>query len=264
MKKRYFYMLIILSIIFLFIGLFFYIQDKEETFELNDKSIRNYIDELNEMIFKGLSKQELFDRYDIKNLDELFILTGPDMFIEKYDPDLIKKYNLDSYLSKQKKYAHRVEDMIKKEFEVSYDDIEIGDDDGNKNYSVNISYKVYNYVAYLNDLDELTYKIILMKYPNDTGDNENYVDFYYKAKVKAMSILDENLDYYKDAEKRKTVFAYFENRENDNIDYINSYIINLNGTTSSFFNEKSDYTVNHDSRMDGYLNKVDKKHPVKI
>lgn len=265
-KRNIIITVIIIAIILITAGLIIYFTDNNsntkkepEIKEMTNDEARNYVEKLTDVIINGSSKEELMDVLKTDQILDTDIMTGEDMYLlQKPDERLVNKYKLDDYVETSKKLAERLESAIQNNFEYTIKDVIEVDD----YITVQISYKTYYYVAYINDLSRIQTELLIKAgYDLENGaDSEQYQVDTYKAKIKAASILDSYLDNYNNEnEMKETVVSYHNKNIEDSSDEFKSYLINLTGFT---YNNKGILTTQE--KVDELLSNYNLEDPLEI
>ncbi len=264
---------IIIPIILIIIGILFLIflpktSDSDEI-KINQITTKEEAIEtvniLNDKIIKGGSKKDLIKVLGTNEIGDYNIMTGPDSYVrQSLDDKTIKKYNLENYVSKANSLADNLEEKIKTNFEVQLQEPIMS----KKNVSIAVTYKTYYYQNYLTDLQKLQFKLLTLaghKLDENTKSSDKLTVDSYKAKVKAMTILDKNLNNYVNNNETKTVGINYKNGNiSGSSDSLISYFINITGYTYQANSIDSDLIKNSESRINKYLEEIDGNNPLKL
>lgn len=176
----------------------------------------------------------------------------PKDYLKKVD----KKEAL-KYADAQKKYNNNLEKMIKKDFEFKIKEVPLYTE--NENQLMVISeVKPFGYTKYRKDLNEISTELLALSGENIQEENEKTAFLFYKAKVKALEILDANLNEYKNDKWfiANLVFDLGDTIKCSNCDiYINDaqgmYLEDV-----KFENGQDTYMLNKDQRIKNILDKA--------
>lgn len=255
MKKHKIIILLIaifLVIVCLGLAIYFYINPAE--IKLNSKkNVENYIEKINSFILKGKTNDE-YNRIFKYKIDEDLIILGEKAYQNKKpSKDIIKKYNLEEYVKEHDKLSKNLEEKIKENFEVKIQKIEKLADV----FKATINYKTFYYSSYIEDLKALESNILFIvgiKYTN-TNLSEKEEANRYKAKVKAMKIMDEYLDEY--INKNETIILTLFLRQNNSSKYVNEIKWYLNNIVGYNYEKAPKYDAN---RINEYASKIGSKN----
>lgn len=203
------------------------------------------VDEINGAVGGGLIKSDVF--------------IGKDGLLG-YKPDSNKIKNLNNYVKRQDVEKEKVE---KKYLDnTTYETYKDGE-------NVIFEIKAWNFATYSEDLYALELELIKL----DGYDINTFINYYsdeneiieYKARVKAMTIINDYLDFYNSQDMRKMTFI-IENGKAYPGDLFSLYM-NFNGFTSNFYKENSN---TNNERVNRYIkdaiasNELDPKNPLAI
>ena len=208
-KKIILIIAIFLVIVCLGLAIYFYINPAE--IKLNSKKdAENYIEKINSFILKGKTNDE-YNRIFKYKIDEELIILGEDAYQNKKpSKEIIKKYKLEDYVEEHEKLIKNLEEKIKENFDVKI--VKTNDYEQKFNNTINI--KTFYYSSYISDLKTIESDIVFLAVMDytDTNLTEKEEADRYKAKVKAMKIIDEYLDryvnknIYRSISKRQKIF----------------------------------------------------------
>lgn len=208
-------------------------QAEKNTIENAKKEAEEYVKKLNKILIEGGSKKELTDALYTTNILPSDIMTGPDMYLrQKPDDKISKGKNLEAYIKKANELAINVEKVVKDNFEYNIEGIV----DGENYVSVLVSYKTYYFNAYINDLTQIQNELLIKAGYNlenkaETSTDQFKVDMY-KARIKAATLLDNQLADYINQQETKKVYVEFTNRKPaKSSDSFISYLMNIKGYT---------------------------------
>ena len=246
MKKKN--MLIVLFLIIVVIGVtlfLFWHKSNKGNIDVPKSPIEK-IEEINNQILSGMTNEQ-YKKLTGKIPIPISVLIGQDSYLrERINKNLRKSEKIEEYEKRADEYASNVENVIKDNFTFEIIDSVVS---AEGDTVVKIQFKPYYYAFYIKSLDELTPRLMeLAGYDNAaTGtraSNKRVLD-YYKAKVKAIEILNANLDDYVNS------YEYFETQiifKNGNIDsgraYIESYLLTVDGSMSKSNDFKDDKKTN--------------------
>ena len=205
------------------------------------------IKDVTDLYINGGSKEELEEAINFNNIESINIITGPDSYTrETPNSQVIKENDLNNYVAKADSLSKNLEKKIKDNFEYK---IENSVNDVNKRtYIVNI--KSYFYYVYMFDLNKLRDLIL-----NSSGMENNEVN-QYKAKVKAMEIIDKNLNNYEnksDEVSGMVTVNYKSKKETGQSLY--SYLLTIEGENYLHNNDTvTNLMTNQNQRIQDYYN----------
>jgi|GEM_PF-3228748 len=168
----------------------------------NETDTKKLMDYTNYLILNGASMNELRKAFNTEGVGHADILTGDDSYLRlKPSDELIERHELSDYVKKASSYATRVEEKIKANF--AYELVDVEANEAGNAVMISVKVKAYLYKSYLSDLNGLQNKLLeeagrkklLDSYRGGEMSDELTVAMY-KAKVKAMEILDKYLDDY--------------------------------------------------------------------
>lgn len=248
-KKRKLYflppLLICLIIICLLVSLYFYFNPREVTIESEDTAIQ-YVEKINSLMLSGLRNDRIKKvlKYEI---DESLILIGADSF--QREKVSVNGDDLDYYEKQADILADNLEEKIKDNFEFEVTDV--SETDGF--YIVEVSYRSFYYFAYVSDVEVITTELLSMAgYSDDNGEISISEAEEYKAKVKAMQIIDGYLDTYFNEDESLTFNLYLTKGKSSLSE--NEVIAYLYGICGYNYQELSIYDA---ERLASYINEVD-------
>lgn len=246
--------------------------EEEKNKAYSNKDCENKLNDINKQIVLGMSKED-YKKITGKDFIPQYILIGEDSFLkESISFNLKKKDNFSSYEEKMYEYANNVEKKIQENFESKITEVLKS---GEGNTIIKLTYKPYYYCLYLHDLETIISKLLDYKgYKKDIPDEDaekGEID-YYKAKIKAMEIIDNYLDDYKNN------YEYFDqdiifrgNDLNAPNAYIESYLLTISGNLSKNIDlGDENYLSKRDKIVESYINNavqngtLDKSDPLKL
>lgn len=243
---------LVLVTICLGFSFFFYFNPSEIKIE-SEKAAEGYINKVNSLMFGSADKEKLKKilKFDI-NSD--FVMFGIDSYQrEKPSSEIIKKYKLEEYEKLGDKLSDNLEKKMKNNFESEITKVSLK----KKYYIVNVTYKSFYYYAYLCDLKSMETELLAVT-GIISGDGVNNVDDaylanQYKAKVKAMQILDKHLDSYVNKDEKGSFEVFLKNGlSSQSKKEVEAYLYNLVGYS---YNKLK---VNDSNRINGYVNEIKK------
>ncbi len=242
-NKKIFIIIGIVVLIILIIGLIIKIfSGAEKTVPLREMAKRD-IKEFTNLVIDGGSKSELKEISGLKEFWPKNIMTGKDSYLNKKPSDeFITSNNLTSYVDKSKQYIDNFEKKLKDNYKYKIGDVYISKGQA----QVVITLMPYYYSVYMYDLDNIQSKLLSMAGIDDKASK-------YKAKVKAMEILDSHLDEYLNKDNKvKIGVLYDKDKSAEMQNSFNSYLISLNGYYHS--NEVIDALyASANERVEGYI-----------
>ena len=235
MKKK---IVLIIALILLVILIIFMLFPKKE----NQSEKKPTKEELATNEIKNFTNKTFDDGFDKKELEKEFggktfsddILIGEESYLRE-NPSAVRS-NIDDYLDMQKKNASNVEKQIKDNFDYQMEKT-VTSVEGI--VCVTVNFKSYYYMWYLDELRSLQAQLLQMSHytPVATFDgkvSEETNVTMYKAKIKAMEILDNYLsDYKNDNEYFTSTIKYDPKSEQNTNDSIRQYYSNLGGLSLS-------------------------------
>jgi len=186
----------------------------------NEADAKELMSGVNNAILNGASKEEISKILGVELSGDAYayVQIGKDSYLQFTPPsELVQKHDLSNYVKQAAIYASRVEEKIKSNFAYEFVSSEV-DEEGSTVISVNVrSYLYQNYIA---DLGELQGKLLEnFTFPNDELNDRAANATMYKAKVKAMEIMDSYLDNYVNDEYASTnIILENGQREKGNLD----------------------------------------------
>lgn len=238
MKKK---IIIGLIVILLLVVVAFFPNKKTEE-QLTKKET---IKQISEGFGNGISKKEL-EKLMNQKIDYKTMMTGSDAYLLKTpNDDLIKKYNLDTYVKQNKTYFNKLETKIKENYSWEFE----GEVQENQD-AYFMLVKVYNYGIYLSDLETLQNKLLEKESTKEEA-NE------YKAKVIAMKLLNSHLDDYLNNGEAKNIAITCANLNSDETkNSLMQYLIDLAGYTNEKDETIANMVQNRDSRMQNLIDEA--------
>lgn len=245
-KKIKIILIIVLVVLVISLGIVLYLNYRSG----NDGIGTDYsklIDEVTKLYINGGTKEELEEVMGYDNIESINIITGPDSYTrEAPSSQVIKENDLKDYVAKADNLSRNLEKKIKDNFEYK---IESHANDVNKRtYVVNI--KSYFYYVYMFDLNNLRDLIL------SSSGMENNEANQYKAKVKAMEIIDRNLNTYenKNDEVSGIVTVNYKSKKKTG-QSLYSYLLTIEGENYLHNNDTvTNLMTNQNQRIQDYYN----------
>lgn len=241
----------VLIIICLALALYFYLNPPEMKVE-SALEAEKYINEVNSLIIKGSSKKRIKKvlKFD---LECELIMVGKDAYQRKRPADeIIQKYDLNSYAFEAERLSSNLEEKIKDNYSVKT----IKTSKENNFYVSKINYQTFYYAAYVGDLKSLETEILAKTglHYDDKSEKDEEIANKYKAKVKAMQILDKHLDNYINKNEKLSFDLYLmEGKSSQSKNEVKGYLYGILGYNYEKFEL---YNV---TRINGYENEIDDK-----
>lgn len=213
------------------------------------KQFASDIEKLNDLLINGGSKKEIIELTKVDDLENFNIMTGSDSYLnQKPSEKIIENYDLDNYVKMADKYISRLEKEIKNNFSFERNDTAR---DGNYIYDI-VTIRSYYYSGYISDFNELKNQL-LAKVQSENKDEEKSNE--YKAKVKAMEILDKKLsDYRNESEELNISINYNADRKTYTKNSLYQYILSVQGFSYRNNSEMMNNNENRHIRMAEYIN----------
>ena len=245
-KKIKIILIIVLVVLVISLGIILYLNYRSG----NDGIGTDYselTDEVTKLYVNGGTKEELEKKTGFDNIESLNIITGPDSYTRVTPSKRVTdKNNLDDYVSKAAELSKKLEKEIKDNLDYS---ILASNTTGNvKTYMVTL--KSYFYYIYMFDLNNLQ-EIIL----TNSGLEDNEVN-EYKAKVKAMEILDKHLDNYQnESDETTAIVTYTLNDSEATSQSLYDYLLILEGENYLYnCDTVTNLMENQNQRVQDYYN----------
>lgn len=213
------------------------------------KQFASDIEKLNDLLINGGSKKEIIELTKVDDLENFNIMTGSDSYLnQKPSEKIIENYDLDNYVKMADKYISRLEKEIKNNFSFERNDTAR---DGNYIYDI-VTIRSYYYSGYISDFNELKNQL-LAKVQSENKNEEKSNE--YKAKVKAMEILDKKLsDYRNESEELNISINYNADRKTYTKNFLYQYILSVQGFSYRNNSEMMNNNENRQIRMAEYIN----------
>lgn len=254
MNKKWLILITCLIILILVITLVIPLLVKDNNEYDSKKTTREFasdIETLNDLLINGGSKKEIIELTKIKELENFNIMTGKDSYLnQKPSKEIIDTYNLNDYVTKSSKYISRLEKEIKNNFDFKSENVTR---DNNYIYNM-VTVKAYYYSGYIVDLEELKNQLLEKVISSDKKEEKAN---NYKAKVKAMEILDKKLkDYRNKNEKINIGVNYNASKKTYTKNSLYQYILTVQGFSYRNNPEMMEKNANVQTRMTEYIDEA--------
>lgn len=245
---------LILVLIALVLGFYFYFNNDSDVTLESGQDVKNYIEKVNTLVLDGVHGDRLQKKLNFEVDDELVMVGEASYQRSKPSNDIIKEYNLNEYVQEAKTLADTLEEKIKDNFNV-----EIKDQSKDGEYLVSsVNYRTFYYYAYISDLKGLQSEILSkigITYSDSEDLDDETIANQYKAKVKAMQILNKHLDTYVNDDETLNFDLYLEaGKSSENSDQITWYLYNILG-----YNYVS-FDAYDQSRVEEYAKEISNKN----
>jgi len=248
MKKRIIIIIIVVVLILLGVVTLVTIPKEKVSIEETKNNIK-------ELTSTEITQDEIKAMTGYK-LNSSEIMIGEDSDLRKSLSDkLIKKYDLKKYEEKQQEYAKEVEEKYLNNFKYEVKKIEeITDEES----LYTIEMQGYYYQLYISDMTELALNLY-----EDSGNKEEEIGArdeatvnFYKAKVKAMELMRENLGDYENKNEVRNFSVYFVNGKPKTRDDLITITLNFRGMTYENMNfTKNENVKAQKTRVENYIAK---------
>lgn len=264
MKKKIFTIIIIVGILFIIGGIVLsFVEPQRATSEkklsVKEQAVAASKKAVNDILDSSMTPEKLKDKYNVSVGSEAILVGNNSILKEK--SSLEKK--LTNYAKAQDYYASRVEKKMQDTFSYRLGDYLVADE--GKNVIQKLYFKSYYLELYLMDMnalqDMLLSRVGFSAYDKEGDLTDDDLRLMYKAKVKAMEIMDNYLDNYINSEEEiEYDMIYSVNgKELGKLDYY-SLVCNVSGI---MYNVLTDITVEGSSnyilqqqRIQGYMANV--------
>lgn len=264
MKKKIFTIVIIVGILFIIGGIVLSFVEPQRTtpekkLSVKEQAIDASKKAVNDILDSSMTPEKLKDKYNVSVGSEAILVGNHSILREK--SSLEKK--LTNYAKAQDYYASRVEKKMQDTFSYRLGDYLVADE--GKNVIQKLYFKSYYLELYLMDMnalqDMLLSRVGFSAYDKEGDLTDDDLRLMYKAKVKAMEIMDNYLDNYINSEEEiEYDMIYSVNgKELGKLDYY-SLVCNVSGI---MYNVLTDITVEGSSnyilqqqRIQGYMANV--------
>ena len=256
--KKYLPLIILIVIVIIGFLCVFINENKHINTKAQEKEIVDNIEKY--FLNKNTDSKKIFEIMDQK-VATTYIMMGKGSFLRSTPTSL---ENLSEYQQLQNKYVEKIENII-----LSNSKYKIVDNiDGDVYFDITPWY----YDMYSSDLMHLSSRLMNMNGDiNDPEKNNNYKEEEYKARVKAMQILDKKIDnYYNDGSEvlRFIMFCDEDGKPIEN-QYLSLYF-NLAGVTSKTAIMNQAAYEKQIKRIDSYIDEaiksglLDEKNPYRL
>lgn len=264
MKKKIFTIIIIVGLLFIIGGIVLsFVEPQRATSEkklsVKEQAVAASKKAVNDILDSSMTPEKLKDKYNVSVGSEAILVGNNSILREK--SSLEKK--LTDYAKAQEYYASRVEKKMQDTFSYRLGDYLVADE--GKNVIQKLYFKSYYLELYLMDMnalqDMLLSRVGFSAYDKEGDLTDDDLRLMYKAKVKAMEIMDNYLDNYINSEEEiEYDMIYSVNgKELGKLDYY-SLVCNVSGI---MYNVLTDITVEGSSnyilqqqRIQGYMANV--------
>ncbi len=245
-KKKIVIICIVVGIIIIAASLYLLFSTRQKAPTLQEKGTE-IVESISDSMKNGASLKEIEKLIGVDDLTNTTIMVGSDSYVrDKPSDEIITANNLSSYVSLNEQYSENLEKKIKDNFDCKIDifNTEQGI------VSIKADIKNYYYAVYLQDMIELQSQLL-----ERTQAVNNEVNSY-KAKVRAMQILDSKLEQYvNDDETISQLVSYKRDNDDERKNSLSSFVIALAG-----FNYHNDTTnafeKNRETRISGYIDEA--------
>lgn len=206
-------------------------------------------------------------------VDGTWTFLGSDSLYEFKLPENVKgNQNFKEYENAQEKYLTNMDKLINENFDYEIIKHEVTE------YSVIDTIRVKSFYGILYSLDQNTLMSEILKMagynPDEMINNNEWQIAYYKAKIKSMQILNENINFYGNKDEYLTFELIYDITDDGLVCYnCNNYFELLKASGSSKVDMSSEESMNEfyeeqNKRIQNYLNKalesgmLDKNHPL--
>lgn len=264
MKKKIFTIIIIVGILFIIGGIVLSFVEPQRATSEKKLSVKEQVvaaskKAVNDILDSSMTPEKLKDKYNVSVGSEAILVGNNSILKEK--SSLEKK--LTNYAKAQDYYASRVEKKMQDTFSYRLGDYLVADE--GENVIQKLYFKSYYLELYLMDMnalqDMLLSRVGFSAYDKEGDLTDDDLRLMYKAKVKAMEIMDNYLDNYINSEEEiEYDMIYSVNgKELGKLDYY-SLVCNVSGI---MYNVLTDITVEGSSnyilqqqRIQGYMANV--------
>lgn len=261
MKKKIFTIVIVIGLLFIIGGIVLSFVEPQRTtpekkLSVKEQAIDASKKAVNDILDSSMTPEKLKDKYNVSVGSEAILVGNHSILREK--SSLEKK--LTDYAKAQDYYASRVEKKMQDTFSYRLGDYLVADE--GKNVIQKLYFKSYYLELYLMDMnalqDMLLSRVGFSAYDKEGDLTDDDLRLMYKAKVKAMEIMDNYLDNYINSEEEiEYDMIYSVNgKELGKLDYY-SLVCNVSGI---MYNVLTDITVEGSSnyilqqqRIQGYM-----------
>ena len=215
------------------IGVVFIITSHKEDSNrlISSKDVKEETEEvIKKIINPSITSDEFKSSTGLSNSD-INIIVGKDSYLKTaLSKKNMEKYKLNQYEKDQNKYADAVESIYLKNLNYTMGETF---DEANGDITQVIEVIGFYYELYIADLMELQQKLYIdsgYDLTAEEGNIENDVA-YYKAKVKAMKLIDPYISEYENYGEKKEFTVTYVNGKPKNADEMLTLVLNLRGMT---------------------------------
>lgn len=245
-------------------------KNKSPLLEQKENPQEEVTEVLKSVVDKNITQKQLKEITG-NNVHNINIMVGKDSYLkDSLSSKESKKYNLDKYINQQTEYANAVEDLIIKNYEYKVKDSNFNQDG---TIIQEIEILSYYYHLYMADVIKLQIKL----YELSGGDISKIeteeaakVDFY-KAKVKAMQLIDPYISDYENYVETLNFSITLEDGKKISEQELATLISNATGLTYSNMNFSKQENVNEQiNRISNYIEAginqgiLDEQDPLKL
>lgn len=264
-KKNLIIISIIIVIVFATILLTIYLNQSKQ--DKGTMTINNW----NSSLLDSSATIEKINQALKTNVISYQVIIGKDSYLnQKLEANIMKKNNLNTYEQQQTKYVKNVEQQIKNNFKYTQTKTVTSE---TKDKIVYFKLKTYNYNLYYLTLNSLQQKLLNLKgYTQEQLTTQNTLTLQidtYKAKIKAMSILNNYLKDFID-DKYYSYNIIIQKKDNyQSSSLINNYLAMIQGNYDYQLGQNQK-TINNnvDKKVNNYLtkekSKINNKKPLKL
>lgn len=225
--------ILLIFLVVVIIGVVFLVTSnkKENVNPTNPKEVKKEAEEvIKQVIDPDITSDEFESSTGLTNAD-INIIVGKDSYLKTaLSKNVMEKYKLSQYEKEQNEYADAVESVYLKNLNYTMGDTFT--DEGGEITQV-IEVVGFYYELYITDLMELQQKLYIdsgYDLTAEEGNVENDVA-YYKAKVKAMQLIDPYISEYENYGEKKEFTVTYVNGKPKNDDEMLTLVLNLRGMT---------------------------------
>lgn len=262
MKKVLIILIIIIGLFLITGGVLIYFfgenpSSSKPKLSLEEKTKQTSQDAVDSLMDSSMTPQKLKKKYGV-NMGSEAILVGNNSILREKS-DLEKK--LTDYSKAQDYYASRVEKKVQDTFSYRLGDYLVADD--GQNVIQKLYFKSYYLELYLMDLnrlqDMLLNRVGFDLYSIEGDLTEENLKLMYKAKVKAMEIMDSYLDNYVNSQEEIEYDMIYSVKDKDSLGPLDYYSLVCN-VSGIMYNVLTDITVEgspnyvaQQARLEGYI-----------
>ncbi len=239
-KKIIIILIVLVALISIALGIYllFFSSAPKENKSKKQKDSQTTIIIRDKLFSQNTTKETLIKYFGSEPSSDIIAIGKDSLIAMKPKKDITNKYNLDEYINKREKYINNYNKNIIKElkFTITKETTEF----------VEISYKTWDYYAYICDLLSVS-SLIMSKENIDLNmleeDFEKYTAYEYEATTMALMILDSHLSDYNVSSKKEVQVEKFDGKVDYNqiyellIQYDNSKINVDENKINSYYEE---------------------------